>query len=78
MRLTASSVNDDQMDAFQDALDEVEQEHTERVYDPEEGGVQETGYCIGCERPFPCPTIQIISRQRSKIEEATENGRSTD
>lgn len=77
VRLTVSTATDDALDALQDALDEIEGKHTEKTYDHEEGGVQETGYCTGCGRPFPCPTVQIISRQRSKMEEAM-NGRGTD
>jgi len=77
LRITASLVTDDQLDALQDTLDLIEREHTERVYDADEGGVQETGYCLGCGRPAPCPTIMIITRQRSKIEEASHGG-STD
>lgn len=71
-RLTVSTATDDALDALQDALDEIEQRHTERTYDPEEGGVQETGYCTGCGRPFPCETVRIITRQRTKIEEAMD------
>ncbi len=59
-RLTASEVTDDQMDALQDALDHLEKLHC-----------QVGTRCAECLQEFPCRTIHLISRQRSRIQEST-------
>jgi hypothetical protein len=66
MRPMASDITDDQLDALWAGLDLVEERHRPKDYDfTDAGAVQEVGYCIECGRPSPCPTIRIISRQRS-------------
>jgi hypothetical protein len=61
-RPTASTINDEQLDALWTALDEVSRVHTP-VGDPQdydEGAIP----CPECGYAF-CATIEIISRQRS-------------
>lgn len=62
MRLSASSVNDDQMDALQEAVDGVYDMHY-----PHTPGDR----CTECGQPTPCRTVRLISRQRSKIQESS-------
>lgn len=66
-RLTASDINDDQLDALQDALDEIELIHVP-AGDPKDYDYGKAP-CLACEEDHPCETIQIISRQRSKMQE---------
>lgn len=62
-RLTVSDITDDQLDALWDALDLVEIRHAP-------GGAAEDyddhrAHCAECGDPVPCPTVQIINRQRT-------------
>lgn len=58
-----SGLTDDQLDALWGALDALEALHTSSVL----CGVR---VCRECSHPFPCTTVQTISRQRSIALEA--------
>lgn len=75
MKLTASTITDDQVDALTETLDLLESLHyaAGRPEDYDSGRAP----CAEDGDDHPCKTIEIISRQRSKIEEAA-SGRSTD
>lgn len=64
-RPTASTITDDQVDALWDALDQVEAYHAEVLHG------RYAGSCRICGCPAPCPTVNIISRQRSLALEPT-------
>lgn len=66
IRPTASTINDNQLDALWAALDELEVLHQHHILN----GVREAEFCAQCGHLAPCPTAQIISRQRSVIQES--------
>lgn len=63
-RPTASTITDDQLDALWTALDEVDALHFEHFRDG-----KPMGWC-NCGHSCPCPTVKIISRQRSRALES--------
>jgi hypothetical protein len=63
-RPTASTVTDDQLDALWDALDQIEALHYEVPEYSSLGDITPSGNCV-CGESGPCPTLQIIYRQRS-------------
>lgn len=69
-RPTASTITDDQLDALWDALDQIETLHT-RVEEGNYDSGEPYRACIHCGWLIPCPTVQIISRQRSLALEPT-------
>jgi hypothetical protein len=62
IRPTASTINDDQVDALWDGLDEAYAAH----YPHEEGD-----WCTECRQRTPCRTVQILQAAFIKIESAT-------
>lgn len=75
-RPTASTITDDQLDALWDALDQIEALHYEVPEYSALGDMSPSGNCA-CGEPGPCPTLTIISRQRSKAQEPTWPTRTT-
>lgn len=78
IRPTASGINDNQLDALFEALDEIEHEHRP-AGDPRDYDCGRAP-CLACDEDHPCTTVRIITRQRSKAQEEplAESGEETD
>ncbi len=66
-RPTASTITDDQLDALWKALDEVEKRHSRVEFGNYDSG-EPYRACPHCGWLSPCPTLQIIARQRRIVE----------